>query len=148
MKDPGAPNARRHDLHDILVIAFCTMLCGGQTCTDMELFGHAKRELLQTFLKLETAYPATTPSPGPWECWTRWVSSSGSWVSCRGLLRGARESLPWTGRPCAGPTTGRRGAPPCTWSAPRQRSGGWSWGNWWWMINPTRSRRCPNCWNC
>lgn len=58
LDDPRAPNARRHDLHDILVIAFCTMLCGGQTCTDMELFGHAKRELLQTFLKLENGIPS------------------------------------------------------------------------------------------
>ena len=33
------------------------MLCGGQTCTDMELFGHAKRELLQSFLKLENGIP-------------------------------------------------------------------------------------------
>ena len=58
LEDPRAPNACRHDLHDILVIAFCTMLCGGQTCTDMELFGHAKRELLQTFLRLENGIPS------------------------------------------------------------------------------------------
>ena len=38
LEDPRAPNARRHDLHDILVIAFCTMLCGGQTCTDYGAF--------------------------------------------------------------------------------------------------------------
>ena len=127
-EDPRAPNARRHDLHDIPIIAFCTMLCVGQTCTDMEHFGHAKRELLQTFLKLGNGIPShdnfsRTTSPGPWECRTRWASSSGSWVSCRGLPRAVRESLPWTGRPCAGPTTGRRGAPPCTWSAPGRRSG-------------------------
>ena len=58
LDDPRASNARRHSLHDILVIAFCTMLCGGQTCTDMELFGHAKRELLQSFLKLENGIPS------------------------------------------------------------------------------------------
>ena len=58
LDDPRASNARRHDLHDILVIAFCTMLCGGQTRTDMELFGHAKRELLQSFLKLENGIPS------------------------------------------------------------------------------------------
>ena len=33
LDDPRASNARRHSLHSILVIAFCTMLCGGQTCT-------------------------------------------------------------------------------------------------------------------
>ena len=58
LEDPRASNARRHSLHDILVIAFCAMLCGGQTCTDMELFGHAKRELLQSFLKLENGIPS------------------------------------------------------------------------------------------
>ena len=58
LDDPRASNARRHSLHDILVIAFCTMLCGGQTSADMELFGHAKRELLQSFLKLENGIPS------------------------------------------------------------------------------------------
>ena len=46
-KPPRASNARRHSRHDILVIAFGVMLCGGQTGSDMELFGHAKRDLLQ-----------------------------------------------------------------------------------------------------
>ena len=65
LEDPRASNARRHSLHDILVIAFCAMLCGGQTCTDMELFGHAKRELLQSFLKLS---PATILFRASWGC--------------------------------------------------------------------------------
>ncbi len=34
------------------------MLCGGQTCTDMELFGHAKGELLQSFLDVENGIPS------------------------------------------------------------------------------------------
>ena len=58
LEDPRASNARRHSRHDILAIAFCAMLCGGQTCTDMELFGHAKRELLQSFLKLDNGIPS------------------------------------------------------------------------------------------
>ena len=58
LEDPRASNARRHSLHDILAIAFGTMLCGGQTGADMELFGHAKRELLQSFLKLENGIPS------------------------------------------------------------------------------------------
>lgn len=64
LEDPRAVNARLHSLRDILVIALCTVICGGQTCTDMELFGHAKREFLQSFLKLEPAFPATTPPLG------------------------------------------------------------------------------------
>ena len=58
LEDPRAANARRHSLLDILVIALCTMVCGGQTCTNMELFGHAKREFLQSFLKLENGIPS------------------------------------------------------------------------------------------
>ena len=57
-EDPRAPNARLHSRHDILVIAFCTMLSGGETCTDMELFGHAKRELLVPFLSLDHRVPS------------------------------------------------------------------------------------------
>ena len=56
--DPCARNARRHSCHDILAIAFGAMLCGGQTSADMELFGHAKRELLRSFLKLENGIPS------------------------------------------------------------------------------------------
>ena len=56
--DPCARNARRHSCQDILAIALGAMLCGGQTSADMELFGHAKRELLQSFLKLENGIPS------------------------------------------------------------------------------------------
>lgn len=58
LEDPRAANARRHSLHDILVIALCAIVCGGQTCADMELFGHSKREFLQSFLKLENGIPS------------------------------------------------------------------------------------------
>ena len=54
---PRAVNARRHSLHGILGIALCAIISGGQTCTGMELFGHAKREFLQSFLKLENGIP-------------------------------------------------------------------------------------------
>ena len=57
LDDPRAVNARRHSLHDILVIALCTVISGGQTCTDMEPYGHSKRDLLQSFLKLENGIP-------------------------------------------------------------------------------------------
>ncbi len=35
-EDPRAGNARRHSWHDIPDIARCAIICGGQTCTDME----------------------------------------------------------------------------------------------------------------
>ena len=58
LKDPRAVNARLHSLHDILVIALCAIVCGGHTCTDMELFGHSKREFLESFPDLENGIPS------------------------------------------------------------------------------------------
>ncbi len=58
LEDPRAVNARLHSLHDILVSALGTMVCGGQTCADMELFGHAKREFLETLLPLPNGIPS------------------------------------------------------------------------------------------
>ena len=58
LEDPRHGNAERHSLHDIVVIALCTMLCGGETCTDMALFGHYKREFLESFLPLRNGIPS------------------------------------------------------------------------------------------
>ena len=55
---PRRGNAGRHSLHDILVIALCTILCGGETCTDMALFGQSKREFLESFLPLQNGIPS------------------------------------------------------------------------------------------
>jgi hypothetical protein len=38
LEDPRAGKAGRHDLVEIMVIALCTVLCGGQFASDMELF--------------------------------------------------------------------------------------------------------------
>jgi predicted transposase YbfD/YdcC len=38
-----------HDLVDVLVIALCCLLCGGEGCNDMEDFGRAKRKWFRTF---------------------------------------------------------------------------------------------------
>ena len=62
LSDPRSENGQQHSLHDILVIALCTILCGGQTCAGMALFGQAKREFLGSFLgsflKLENGIPS------------------------------------------------------------------------------------------
>lgn len=57
LEDPRDDNAR-HDLLDILVIALCTMLCGGEDCTDMALFGRAKEPFLRQFLRLRHGIPS------------------------------------------------------------------------------------------
>lgn len=55
--DPRRDNAR-HDLHELLVIALCAMLCGGEDCTDMALFGRAKEDFLRRFLRLRHGIPS------------------------------------------------------------------------------------------
>ena len=55
--DPRQDNAR-HNLHEILMIALCTMLCGGEDCSDMPLFGQAKEPFLRQFLTLKHGIPS------------------------------------------------------------------------------------------
>jgi len=50
--DPRPGNAARHDLLEILPIALCTVLSGGQTAVDMAEFAEAKEEFLWGFLGL------------------------------------------------------------------------------------------------
>lgn len=44
--------ARRHDLFELLMIALCTFLCGGESCVDMEEFAEAKEDFLKEFMSL------------------------------------------------------------------------------------------------
>lgn len=57
LPDPRAANAR-HDLLEVLAIALAALLCGAESCADMEDFGHAKEELLRRFLRLEHGIPS------------------------------------------------------------------------------------------
>src|ERR1700739_4061216 len=57
LDDPREDNAR-HDLHEILVIALCAMLCGAEDCSDMALFGRAKETFLRQFLRLRHGPPS------------------------------------------------------------------------------------------
>ena len=56
--DPRTGNARRHDFCELLMIALCTVLCGGQSAVDMGLFARAKEPFLRGFLKLEHGLPS------------------------------------------------------------------------------------------
>ena len=55
--DPRAENAR-HDLGELLVIAFIAVLCGATSCAEMAAFGRAKERVFNGFLKLEHAIPS------------------------------------------------------------------------------------------
>ena len=58
LEDPRTGNAGRHDLTEIMVIALCAVLCGGQYASDMALFAREKEAFLRQFLKLERGLPS------------------------------------------------------------------------------------------
>jgi predicted transposase YbfD/YdcC len=58
LEDPRIARTKKHLLLDILVIAVCTLLTGGEGFQDMELFGKSKRAWLQTFLALPHGIPS------------------------------------------------------------------------------------------
>src|SRR5215470_14475860 len=55
--DPRAENSR-HDLIEILLIAFLAVLCGARHCSEMAAFGRAKLKFLKRFLKLKHGIPS------------------------------------------------------------------------------------------
>lgn len=58
LEDPRTGNAGLHDFHELLMIALCTVLCGGQGATHMAAFAAAKEPFLRGFLKLQHGVPS------------------------------------------------------------------------------------------
>jgi len=58
LRDPRTGNAGRHDLLEMLMVALCTVLCGGEDCTDMAEFAQTKLGFLRGFLRLEHGAPS------------------------------------------------------------------------------------------
>jgi predicted transposase YbfD/YdcC len=58
LEDPRTGNAGLHDFHELLMIALCAVLCGGQGATHMAAFAMAKEPFLRSFLKLENGLPS------------------------------------------------------------------------------------------
>ena len=58
LEDPRLERTKKHNLLDILVIALCTLLTGGEGFQDMELFGKSKHAWLRTFLALPHGIPS------------------------------------------------------------------------------------------
>jgi predicted transposase YbfD/YdcC len=56
--DPRCGNAVRHDLQELLMIALCTVLCGGESCVDMADFAEEKESFLREFLSLRNGLPS------------------------------------------------------------------------------------------
>jgi predicted transposase YbfD/YdcC len=55
--DPRVRSTVDHDLPDILTIALCTVICGGDSFYDMEEFGEVRLDWLKTFLRLRNGAP-------------------------------------------------------------------------------------------
>ena len=82
--DPRVNRTKAHKLIDILAIAICSLLCGGETFNDMEIFGQARLPWLQTFLELPNGIPshdtfnrvlAAVDPKHFMECFARWTQS-------------------------------------------------------------------------
>ena len=56
--DHRMKRTRKHQLTDILFIALCTVICGGESFQDMEEFGNAKKEWLRKYLELPNGIPS------------------------------------------------------------------------------------------
>jgi len=57
LPDPRVRGRCEHDLVDVLLIALCCLLCGGEGFNDMEDFGKAQRQWFGTFLRLRSGIP-------------------------------------------------------------------------------------------
>ena len=66
LPDPRVRGRCDHDLMDVLVIANCTLLCGGTGFSDMADFGQAKDEWCETFLTLRNGIPSSLLTRLPW----------------------------------------------------------------------------------
>lgn len=65
LEDPRTGNAKRHPLHEIALIALCTVLCGGETCADMAPFGRLfDRASAASPLHLVSAWAGGRPAFG------------------------------------------------------------------------------------
>jgi predicted transposase YbfD/YdcC len=58
LPDPRINRTKDHALMDVLVIAVCALLCGGESFNDMEDFGEAKQDWFKTFLSLRNGIPS------------------------------------------------------------------------------------------
>jgi len=58
LDDPRVQRTQRHKLIDILVIAICAVICGGDDYVAMEDFGKAKEKWLRQYLELPNGIPS------------------------------------------------------------------------------------------
>lgn len=145
--DPRQENAR-HDLHEILMIALCTMLCGGEDCSDMQAFGEAKDPSLRQFLRLRHGIPSHDTfsrvfrllDPVAFEtCFVRFMQRFSKALQSVAAIDG--KTLRRSFDRAAGKSALHRLH---AWSADQRLL----LGQLAVTASPTRSRRCRSCWRC
>ena len=73
LEDPRRGNAALHDFHELLMMALCCVLCGGQGAVDMAVFAEAKEPFLRSFLTL-----ANGLAMRPARVWYSWYTRPAS----------------------------------------------------------------------
>lgn len=84
LEDPRDQRGKEHQLLDIITIAICAVICGAESWTDIEEYGHAKLDWLKTFLALPNGIPthdtfarlfARLEPEQMQQCFLSWVSA-------------------------------------------------------------------------
>jgi predicted transposase YbfD/YdcC len=107
LSDPRQAKKVEHPLMNILLIGFCSLLCGAEGWREMELFGYSKRDLFDQLLDMKSGIPSSDTfrrvfsSLDPFEvgdCFKSWVKESygelieGDTIAIDGkALRGTRN---------------------------------------------------------
>jgi len=58
LDDPRAQHSIEHLLLDIVLVTICALICGADTWVEIENYGIAKQEWLETFLELPDGIPS------------------------------------------------------------------------------------------
>ena len=125
LQDPRTGNAGRHDLLEMLMIALCTVLCGGEDCTDMAEFAATKLEFLRGFLKLEHGAPSHDTFSRLFRLLDPEQFRACFQCFMARLPRRARGSWRSMARCCAARSTKPAASRRCIWSRPGAASSGW-----------------------
>src|SRR3954466_4797969 len=146
LKHPRPGNPARHDLLEILMIALCTVLCGGQTAVDMAEFAEDKEAFLRGFLTLKHGLP----SHDTFSRIFRLLDPDAPVfrVSWRALRNWRKASSRSTARFCAGPSIPRAARRRCTWSARGDAISILSWPRSRPRPSPTKLPPSQSCWTC
>jgi len=94
LPDPRVDRTKWHRLDDILVITLCAVICGADSFEEIERFGKARRDWLQTFLALPKGIPshdtfnrvlAALDRDRFSACFARWMTDLGEATGLRAI---------------------------------------------------------------